>query len=506
MGKIIMPRSLTRFALAGSICVLALGACVSRPIPVLPRASEDLTAVSARQLPLKSVLLIAEKDFQRLLQAGEEKLVSPARQVSAIELTAEANSPTALGVLGKIEPQATVNGDLFLVARDAALTSQGLVQAKSFYVASVPLSGRVSWVARAPSLIFNENALDAAHSLQGCAPIAGRDGVPDGIVLNLETSSRPANASGESIEVQLPSVGAPGSWNRLLCAGSVRIAADSPRPRQVSERPVFKSTMPFPEGAVAISEADFYRLLKTQTDSKISPDSKDAAARILTAAADPSAMGIEAQFDAESNATFSTSFVVVVRDPILHGTMLSAREFYIVPVDFAGTASWLGRDLKLGFFGDPPTSNLDDSFCGPRITLQREPNCSSGFCIGGRHQWMGSGRGIGGPAPGHFQPTIRLFGFNGGGINANDVIAIACTGRLAPPEREVYECGLPSGGRGPEICNGRDDDCNGQTDEGGVCDRVPMRCPAQPRTCGSVTCGDLPDGCGGVLHCGGPCP
>jgi hypothetical protein len=35
---------------------------------------------------------------------------------------------------------------------------------------------------------------------------------------------------------------------------------------------------------------------------------------------------------------------------------------------------------------------------------------------------------------------------------------------------------------------------------------VPQSCPCTPRTCGTTTCGSLPDGCGNVLNCGGACP
>lgn len=54
-----------------------------------------------------------------------------------------------------------------------------------------------------------------------------------------------------------------------------------------------------------------------------------------------------------------------------------------------------------------------------------------------------------------------------------------------------------------EVCNGEDDNCDDQIDEGGVC-RAPTNCACQPVSCTSVgaQCGVIPDGCGAQLDCG----
>jgi hypothetical protein len=58
-------------------------------------------------------------------------------------------------------------------------------------------------------------------------------------------------------------------------------------------------------------------------------------------------------------------------------------------------------------------------------------------------------------------------------------------------------CSLPR----REECNGLDDTCDGQIDDGDVCS-VSTNCACAPKTCAQVPCGSpQPDGCGGVLNC-----
>lgn len=58
----------------------------------------------------------------------------------------------------------------------------------------------------------------------------------------------------------------------------------------------------------------------------------------------------------------------------------------------------------------------------------------------------------------------------------------------------------------PEICDGKDNDCNGSIDEGSVCRNDSLSCTCVPKApvlaCGERICGPVADGCGGTIDCG----
>src|SRR5262249_54434655 len=80
--------------------------------------------------------------------------------------------------------------------------------------------------------------------------------------------------------------------------------------------------------------------------------------------------------------------------------------------------------------------------------------------------------------------------------------AIACS--TYPPLIDRIPNPGGCGNNEVEVCNGRDDNCNGDIDEGDVCAYRSTQCPCVPVSCAAVgaTCGTIPDGCGHVLTCG----
>lgn len=94
---------------------------------------------------------------------------------------------------------------------------------------------------------------------------------------------------------------------------------------------------------------------------------------------------------------------------------------------------------------------------------------------------------------------------NGGPCTRDKIELLTTFGLL-----DRYPVPLPIPGRVPSVeteCDGKDNNGNGQIDEGIACD-VGLCSPGGcvPRGCGTIVCGSIPDGCGGVRLCGGSCP
>ena len=218
-----------------------------------------------------------------------------------------------------------------------------------------------------------------------------------------------------------------------------------------------------------------------------------------------------------------------------------------------GTASWQGALPELGFRGELP--NFVEGDCGLITSFTPTPGCNAEFCdsiafptglglaepialdgaptgaggvpggVPGGDAAPGAGDGAGpGAVPGDFQvePGEPRFGTDRWPANTRvtfraldkfgrdkrniDIRALACSTYRPQPERLANPGGC--GNQEVEICNGIDDDCDFDIDEGGVCADRTTSCTCTRVTCAQVgaSCGVIPDGCGQTLSCGAPCP
>lgn len=156
----------------------------------------------------------------------------------------------------------------------------------------------------------------------------------------------------------------------------------------------------------------------------------------------------------------------------------------------------LGQDIPQGWLPGSAGSPLPPN-CGPAAGVG--PGGVPGNGPGG----PGNGNGLGnGPA------TLPL----DGPCITDSLQLLQIVNVLAPlpaqPPPILSPCNVdPLTGRlKMELCNGLDDNCDGRIDEGPACG-LTTDCPCQLLTCvqAGVTCGTAPDGCGGLLSCGGVC-
>jgi hypothetical protein len=404
------------------------------------------------------------------------------------------------------------------VARKLSRRAGGTIGATGLYVVAIAgLHG--PFRAIAARLPKDLPALPTAVSdgSVACAPLAGVNGAPQllasasdsglpaGVVLNAERASLASEDSG-SVEVRIfADADADLPANRFLCATGRGPAATDRLPEAGRNR------WPIPKSAGLLTEEDYLAAVARQvpTERPAGHGVIPTAVQIVTIANHPSARGIEGRIGGDPSSP--PDLAIVARDLVMDGERVRATEFYITPWPDELIQTVAIRDMFLDL-GEPfPTFDMRGSLCGPVTLPHHTPVCPPGFCGGG---------GEGGVA---WNPTQGAYGTDRFAIGGNrttlhwptsfgtleaKIAVIACT-LFEPPHRDPppMRCDIDvfTGKLIAEECNGRDDNCNGQIDEGFACSYVES-CPCQPRSCGATTCGSLPDGCGQVITCGAPCP
>jgi hypothetical protein len=470
--------------------------------------------------------VISECEFNRLLSIGTYGGVSAQDRASLVAFSALANSPTALGVHGQLVERAVLPAGPVIVARDDALSLSGRVQATDFSVAAITISGPVAWMLTDVRLRIPSAATPTCSTTyRGCAPLPRSSGAPQkfsspidvgaglpgGVVVNAEASTRPSNASGKTIEMDIfNSASVDAEANGFVCALPIQVtdcnlAAPAPRPKLAPS-----DVVALPAGAVVIPEDDFVRFANKAGGAPTSASALQAAVPLVAAANHPAVLGVTAQL---GGTEFAAKLLVVARDPWISNGVVTATQFYVVPGTLRGNAAWVGVAGALAFSAPVHDIDFSGARCGPRMFPDAVPNCPN-ECP---------------QPPASFDPSAGYLGLSssnsGGNVTTlrtldveNGLVASAvsvCTlfvGTVPSVSSASEGCGVgPTGKVVAETCNGIDDNCNGLIDEGGVCDAVATCTTGSSGTCApiqcdSTMCGPTPDGCGGVIICPGVCP
>lgn len=522
----------------------------SPPQSGLGTAEFDLGSAPDTSAPLdRKAIVIDEASFQRLLSARRDASPTFDARHAGAGLAALLGDDTTLGVFAKLEQRpARVKSSLWVVLRDPSLTGADQVQGRDMFVAAVPLTGVVPWHGKSAYVAFHETGPRAAACelpSRGCRPSfqatahgakplqlstnqSALAGLSADTILNLESASGPPNGSGHRPRLKIfPARGAP---NEFECRLPVAWDACKDFPR-ANAGPVekAKSAVPLPAGALLLSERDFLTALAASESQAGTGIDAPMARQILTLANNPDAVGVTAQF--RTGQPFEGSLFVVARDPrLLPDGRVHAHEYYLASTHLKGMATWQGAFPEVGFRGDLPTFVEGD--CGLITSFTPTPGCNAEFCdsiaiptgvaLSAPALLAGSqpdaGAGVGGflvePGeprfgtdrwPGNSRVTLRVLENPGFGKRNIDIRALACSTYRPQPERVENPGGC--GNHEVEICNGIDDDCDFDVDEGGVCADRSTECTCAPVTCAQVgaSCGMIPDGCGQLLSCGAPC-
>jgi hypothetical protein len=493
-----------------------------------------------------AAVVIGEDTFTALLAHRGESSPLTARHDAAV-LAANLADPAALGVIATLEHgQTDISSNLFIVLRDPALSPDGEIEGRNAFVAAVELSGPVPWFGRSSrlALLSGRSGGGCRNVPRGCRPIfatrsrgavplrfsssrADTAGLPPTVLLNLESGAGPPNASGRHPHLLVFGTNPTQQPSAYECHTPVGWDECSDEPRTAGPgRAKPARTAPLPRNAILLGERDFMKALSLKEPGPVGEHDVPAMRRLLTLANSDEALGISGRYN-EAKA-FSGELFAVARDPVLmpDGRVM-ATEYYLAAVKLSGTGSWQATLPEVGLRGEIPA--VADGFCGLVSTPGEVPRCDREPCgpwiipLNGGIPERGapgppSGPGVG-PAgysveggeprfgadrwPAGKRITLRVPTFEAGRQGLPDLSAIACSDHWPPPERTPNP-----GPPGVEVCNGVDDNGDGNIDENDVCANRDTQCTCAPRTCADLgaTCGVVHDGCSQLLTCGPPCP
>jgi hypothetical protein len=301
-------------------------------------------------------------------------------------------------------------------------------------------------------------------------------------------------------------------------------------------------TVALPAKTVLLSEWDFLRALYEGKPGPAAAHDAAETRRLLSLANSDEALGISARYSGPAD--FSGELFAVTRDPaLMPDGRIMVTEYYLAAVKLSGRSSWQGMFPEIALSGRIP--NLANGDCGLVSAPTTVPRCDRPPCelisvslegnigppvalpppgtSGSPPIALPTSRTSGTPPaaysvepneprfgadrwPAGNRVTLRLPVFDVGGKRVVDLSAIACSDHWPPREREPNPGGC--GNNEVEMCNGLDDDCDQDIDEGDVCASRNTQCSCAPKSCAElgVECGVVHDGCTKLLTCGGPCP
>lgn len=463
------------------------------------------------------IFVISETTFQALLQAPHDGVDTDIRH-AAVQVTAALSDPFTLGVWADLTEEPYIEGQLWIVLRDPADSPEGGFEGRDLFVAAVHLAGTVPWFGYAPRIVYREGfpAGQCSDVYRGCAPQNGAPGsaltlvstretypgLTEDITLNLEGARGPANASNVFPVLRLYTPDDMQAPNQYLCHGPATWSAcnDEPVTGDLASADWMQS---LPEGTVMIGEHDFLLALNN-TYETTEEDERLAAVRYGTAANLDEAVAIQGEYMGPGS--FEGRLFVVVRQPITDGSYVQSKHSYIVPIVLSGEASWVATAPGIVFNHEfPPIDELLGT-CG-LITVPElaPPVCDRPPCIPDDFPLADHGFSFGSerwPAQGRTTVRIPLHG-----ESRFDLMTLACTMFEPPPPPSP--CGGPIvvGVSYAEVCNGLDDDCDGDIDENDVCGNRQVCMMCQAKTCAQqgIPCGMATNGCGMPFDCG-VCP
>ena len=422
--------------------------------------------------------------YEDFLAMREQQPAAPETRAAAALLARRTTHPNALGVFGELQDGWYV-ADLFIVAKDLRLSDGFETEYETSDFAVVAM--RAEWEGQhipfpRLGLIDEIKDFDCDPSRRGCHPLfstalnsgrphrlatpdEGGAGLPSPIIVNAESTTDVQNAWGYAPELWLvherrEALEEP---NRFFCFGAIEspgVCEQLPQAEAVARKAEFQVPFDPTLTFTLISEPDYLRLVERGTIEPLKQeDIGNHVVPAATLANDLETVGISAR----QEGTYVEGPVVVGRDLRRTEYGLEALSFYFPTVSVFGSVTVSGRDIRFGRSGERHFTMTGP--CGP-VSLSTRGPCEHKTCIPGEVQMepmnprYGTNRW-----PAKSRATIRVVDLE---RPRKDVSIYACSEFRPPPIQ--HRCGGDwNWWVGTEECNGEDDNCNGEIDEGGVC-------------------------------------
>ena len=191
------------------------GAGAAQTISAVTAEDLEVLGSSTRSVPLENTVAISEATYLLKIANGEFAAADEDTRKLQVYLSAQANEPSALGVVGHRKEEVSLDGKRILVLHNQRNLKEEAAQATSFSVLNGQLWGQAEGVVELALHFGGEDEVPCKRPFRGCSILTAPDlrpspfanwesgglGLPPETRLDAESATLPQNQTGHTIEL-----------------------------------------------------------------------------------------------------------------------------------------------------------------------------------------------------------------------------------------------------------------------------------------------------------------